>query len=318
MTRLETANDSQTVPLPSMAGETLPTPEHHIVDILIEERAEHLRANKFIWWLTRKCLYPALQYRQAVDMADAIARLNGHDVMTELSRRIPVKLQIDGLDHVPATGPVMIVGNHPSGIVDGIALYNTLMKKRSDICFFANRDAIRVAPGLLDLLIPVEWVEGKRSRLKTKEALQFTTRAFNQGKAVVIFPSGGIAQFDKNNQLREKAWLTSAISMIRKYEVPAIPLHITARNSWLYYFFHKWNDELRNITLFHEMLNKAGQTFKLKFGPAIPHEALTGDTARLTAHLQHYVEFDLLDGKPFTPDPRLETQHTDITRRSPP
>lgn len=298
-----------------MANETLPTPEHHIVDILIEERAKHLHANKVIWWLMKKFLYPVLQYRQAVDMANAIAPLDGHGVMAELSRRIPVNLDVDGLDHVPESGPVMIVGNHPSGIVDGIALYNTLMKKSSDLCFFANRDAIRVAPGLLDLLIPVEWVEGKRSRLKTKETLQYTARAFKDGKAVVIFPSGGIAQFDKNNRLREKAWLTSAVSMIRKYEVPAIPLHITARNSWLYYFFHKWNDELRNITLFHEMLNKAGQTFKLKFGPAIPHDALTGDTARLTEHLQHYVEFDLLNDKPFNPDPPAEAQHTNTPCR---
>jgi len=285
-----------------MAGEALPSRDRHIVDILIEERAERLSRIKPLWWLTKALLYPVLQYADAIQMADAIADLDGHDVMRELSRRIPVNREVSGLEHVPEAGQVMILGNHPSGIVDGIALYDTLIQRRRDLCFFANRDAVRVAPGLLDLIIPVEWVEEKRSMTKTKETLQFTSRAFKEEQAVVIFPSGGIAQFDDTGRLREKPWLATSLNLIRKHNVPAVPLHITARNSWLYYFFHKWNDELRNMTLFYEMLNKAGQTFTLQFGPPIPPDALAGDAATVTRRLQLYVEFDLPAGRGFDPD----------------
>ncbi len=284
--------------LPSLAEEIQPSDDKHIVDILIEERAEKLRKIPPVWWAIRQFLYPVLQYNEAIDMADSIALTDGHESMQELCRQIPVNLDVSGLEHVPTTGRVMIVGNHPSGIVDGIALYEALMRVREDLSFFANRDAVRVAPGLLDLLIPVEWVNEKRNVTKTKEMVKHTARAFKQNEAVVIFPSGGIARMTREG-LRERPWLNTTLNLIRKYQTPVVPLHITAKNSWLYYFFHQFSDELRNMTLFYEMLNKRGQTFRLKFGPVIGVDQLEGDVSEVTQKMQDYVEFDLPKGRPF-------------------
>lgn len=283
-------------PLPSLALDAMPSAERHVVDILIEERAERLRENPALWWLIRRFLYPVLRYGQAIEMADAIASLDGHGAMAELVRRIPVVLDVAGLEHVPREGRVMIVGNHPSGIVDGLALYQTLLPHRRDVCFFANRDAIRVAAGLLDVLIPIEWEPAKRTHTKTKEMLHCAAEAFKQEQAVVMFPSGGIAQYDAQGQLGDKPWLATTVTLIRKFDTPVLPVHITARNSWLYYLFHKVNAELRNMTLFYEMLNKAGCLFRLKFGPLLQPNALSGNADDATRRLQHYVEHRLPRG----------------------
>ncbi len=284
--------------LPSLAEEIQPSADKHIVDLLIEERAQKLRRIPPLWWAIRHFLYPVLRYKEAIKMADSIAQTDGHESMAELCRQIPVNLEVSGLENVPQTGRVMIVGNHPSGIVDGIALYEALMRVRSDLSFFANRDAIRVAPGLLDLLIPVEWVNEKRNVTKTKEMVKHTAHAFKQDQAVVIFPSGGIARMTKDG-LRERPWLNTTLNLIRKYQTPVVPLRITAKNSWLYYFFHQFSDELRNMTLFYEMLNKRGETFKLQFGPIIQVDELDGDVTEVTERLRDYVEFDLTAGRAF-------------------
>jgi len=69
-----------------------------------------------------------------------------------------------------------------------------------------------------------------------------------------------------------------------------IPLHIEAKNSWLYYQLDGLSRELKDITLFHELLNKQGQTSNLTFGKPIPVEHLQGDPQAVTDHLRNYVE----------------------------
>ena len=71
--------------------------------------------------------------------------------------------------------------------------------------FFANRDAIRVNPRFGEMIIPVEWREEHKSKLKTRETLQITNRAIAEGKAAILFPSGRIAYW-ADGRLNERPW----------------------------------------------------------------------------------------------------------------
>jgi putative hemolysin len=64
--------------------------------------------------------------------------------------------------------------------------------------------------------------------------------------------------------------MASAAMIARKFDVPVVPLHIRARNSTLFYLFDLIHPTLRDITLFHEVLNKGAQPFRVTLGPAIP------------------------------------------------
>ncbi len=57
--------------------------------------------------------------------------------------------------------------------------------------FFANRDAIRVNPRFVEMIIPVEWREEHKSKLKSRETLKITNHAIAEQKATILFPSGG-------------------------------------------------------------------------------------------------------------------------------
>ncbi len=82
-----------------------------------------------------------------------------------------------------------------------------------------------------------------------------------------------------------------------------MPLHVAAWNSWIYYFFAKTREELRDMTLFNELFNKRGKTFRLTFGPVIPHQELAGDPAVEIARLRQHIETDLPAGRPWPPSP---------------
>ncbi len=272
----------------------------HIVDILIEERAKTLVKSP-LWPLYRSVLYPLLKEPQAKRMADAIAAMSGAAAMAHVSKILALDAQATGLDHIPKTGRVMIASVHPTGIADGVAMYDALTRVRKDVVFFANRDAIRVAPGFSDILIPVEWVIEKRTRQRSRETLIETKKAFTDERCVVLFPSGRLAMMGGDKQLIERDWMTSVAIFARKYDCAVVPAHIEARNSRLYYWFWKLNTELRDITLFNELLNKKGSRFDIRFGPAIPAAALGGDPVEVTKALRAHAAQDVRAGRPWIP-----------------
>lgn len=270
----------------------------HIVDILIEERAKKLIQSP-LWPLYRSVLYPLLKEPEAKRMADAIADKSGAEAMAHVSAILALDAQASGLEHIPASGRVIVASVHPTGIADGVAMHDVLSRVRRDVVFFANRDAIRVSPGFSDILIPVEWVLEKRTRQRSRETLVETRKAFDAERCVVLFPSGRLAMMGEDKALIEREWMTSVAIFARKYDCAVIPAHITARNSPLYYWFWKINTELRDITLFNELLNKKGKRFDIRFGPAIPASALDGDPVEVTKALRDHAAYDVPAGRPW-------------------
>ena len=265
----------------------------HIVDVLIEERAKGLRSDPLLWPLIRRFLYPVLRYRTALRMADEIGTMGGVEAMDHMSRLLRLNVDMIGAPDLPATGPLVVVCNHPTGIVDGIAVYDALKTARPDLAFFANSDAIRVSPRFDEVLIPVEWAPDKRSRAKTRRTLKSTAEAFEAERAVIIFPSGRLAYMNRRGAITERPWLTSAVTLARRHKAPILPLHIYGRNSWLYYFFCFTSPELRDMTLFHEVLNKKGARYRLRFGDLLDPADLPDDAEAATSELQALVEIDL-------------------------
>lgn len=264
----------------------------HIVDVLIAERAPKL-AKSPAWPVLRPLLYALLDYGKARRMAEAIAPMPGRAALDYVSDLLALKVRASGLDRLPASGRLVVVCNHPTGIADGVAVFDTLKALRPDICFYANADAHRVVPRFGEVLIPVEWVEAKRTRERTRATLNLTREALEAERCLVIFPAGRLARREPDGVLRDPTWMSSALSLARKYEAPVLPVHLAGPYSAMFHFFHGFSEELRDITLFHELLNKRGRAFDLIVGPLIAPDALDGDPVEVTQRLKTYVEATL-------------------------
>jgi putative hemolysin len=263
------------------------SPELHIVDQLIEERAVRLRRNAVLWPWIKRVFYPLLGYRQAAEIADRMAPLSGREAMDWSEDFLAMRVRACGLDHVPDKGPCVIVANHPGGIADGIALWSVLKHRRPDAVFFANRDAIRVCQGLSDLVIPVEWRADARSRDKTRETLRQAVAAFKQERCVVIFPAGRMAAWDwRAMRLVEQSWAPTAVSLARKFNAPIVPLGLKQRMSLMYYGLGQLHEELKHMTVFHELLAKKGALYRLQFAAPVPAGELPSDDAAASEALR--------------------------------
>lgn len=258
----------------------------HVVDALIEERAVTLRHSPG-WPLLRPVLHRLLHREPAVRLADTIATLPGIAVFEHLAALLDLSMQVTGAERIPSEGGFILACSHPTGLADPIAAWQFLSRYRPDITLFGNRDALRVAPSLRDLVIPVEWRAAEKSRAKSRETAEGTARAFAAGNAVILFPSGRIA-FWNVDRLEERPWQTSLVALARRYHVPVVPVCMQARNSRLFYLTARISTELRDMTVFRELLNKRGSVFRLTVGKPIPPEGLAGDPGEVTRALQHH------------------------------
>jgi len=268
------------------------TRHDHIIDVLIAERAPTLAAS-MAWPLLRPLLYSLLDYGKARRMADAIQSQPGRAALEHVADLLSVKVTAHGLENLPPHGRLIVVCNHPTGIADGVAVYDALKALRPDICFYANSDAHRVSPRFGEVLIPVEWVAAKRTRERTRETLLLTREALEAERCLVIFPAGRLARRQADGRLADPPWAPSAVSLARKYETPILPVHVAGPWSGLFHFFNRFSTELRDITLFHELLNKRGRPFTLTLGAPIPSDALEGEPADAALRLKQFVEREL-------------------------
>lgn len=268
----------------------------HICDVLIAERAPRLTRSVF-WPVVRPVLYRLLNYPQAVRMADAVQPLSGAAALDYMSDLLDLKVSVLNVERIPATGRCLIVANHPTGIADGIAVFDAIKARRGDAIFFANADAVRVSPRLGEAIIPVEWVHEKRTREKTRQTLQAAKDAFEAERCVVMFPAGRLARIGKDGSVTDPEWAQTAASLARKYGAPVVPIHVAGPYSRLFHWFDRVSQELRDITLFHELLNKRRKAFHLKVGKPIPPSRLDIDAGKATYALKAFTE-RVLPGQP--------------------
>lgn len=280
---------SVTAPLPPRAAA-----RPHIVDTLIAERAPRLSRTP-AWPVMRPLLYALLGYGRARRFADTVAARGGRETLELVSQILKLQVTATGLDRIPATGRLVLVCNHPTSVTDGLAVWDALKAVRPDLMFFINADAMRVVPRLSEVMIPVEWMAHKKTREHSRSTLRRTREAMEAERALMIFPAGQLAERVKGRpgQRRRSAdtpWAPGAFAMARSFAAPIIPMHLTGPWSNLFHFFNGFSEELRDVTLFHEMLNKAGRAFHLTVGPPIPPGALTGEAPAMAAALKDYVE----------------------------
>ena len=182
-------------------------PRNHIVDVLIAERAPRLTRPRLAAGPAAALRAAGLRPGPGAWPTRSAAVGPGRAGLCLRPAGPEGRRPLD-LERIPATGRCMVVCNHPTGIADGIAVYRRHPQAlRPDAIFFANADALRVSPRLGEVVIPVEWVEAKRTREKTRATLLAATRGL-RGRALRGHlpgrPAG--ARGGRTGQLTDPEW----------------------------------------------------------------------------------------------------------------
>lgn len=243
------------------------------IEPLIAERAPWLFRPGLLSATFKPMLDRLLGYQRTIAIGRTLDPYPAEEIMERMQEMLAQRVVARGLSHIPASGPALIVANHPTGIADAIMLNHAMSGIRKDAYYFANRDIMRVMPQFDTMIAPVEWRLEKRSHAKMKETMAFTRKAVEDGRLGVIFPSGRLAK-RRGIHLHERPWMASAAMIARKFDLPVIPVNIRSRNSAVFYLFDFLHPTLRDITLFYETLNKDRQPYHITVGEPISAASL--------------------------------------------
>ena len=264
----------------------------HPIDEIIEERCPKLMSNKFLWSVIKPTIFKIFKYQTAKNITDDISNISGFECFNYLTNLLKFNLDIRNIELVPEHGPIILAGNHPTGLTDGIVMFEVMKDRRPDYTLYANIDMIKLSKGFEDIIIPVDWNDDNKNIGKSKEILKRTKETLNEGKCLLVFPSSRLSK-RKGFKLFERPWLNTIVKLSKKYNAPIIPFHMDGHNSLFYYFLDVFNEELKNISLFSELVNKEEFKYTITFGHQIDPLDINGDIDKETSRIQNHVEFIL-------------------------
>lgn len=203
-------------------------------------------------------------------------RENGNKQDFEFARAIldylGITVNVMGLENVPSEEGCILASNHPLGGIDGIALIDTVGRKRKDIKFLVN-DILMVLEQLKGIFVPVN----KHGR-NSADMVARMDEVYSSGQAVMIFPAGLVSRKQASGVIKDLEWKKSFISRARKYRKNVIPVYVDGRNSDFFYNLARWRKRFgikANIEMFYlpdEMYKKRNTTITIIFGKPVPHE----------------------------------------------
>ena len=267
----------------------------HPIDEIMEERCPNLMKNRIIWSLIRPTVFKIFKYYDAKKIVNNISKKSGFECFSYLTNFLQSNHNVHNIENVPKSGPIILAGNHPTGLTDGIVMFDVLKERRPDYTLYANSDMIKIAKGFQDIIIPVDWNEKNKSSEKSRMILKLTKDTLTKNKALLVFPSSRLSK-RKGVHLYERPWVATIIKLSMKFNAPIIPFHMSGSNSLLFYVLEIFNTELKDISLFRELINKKNIKYNIKFGKPIKPFSVGHDFEKETKKIQNYVEYTL--GRP--------------------
>nr|WP_299170523.1 lysophospholipid acyltransferase family protein [uncultured Allomuricauda sp.] len=200
--------------------------------------------------------------------------LPGMEFLDEILDHYEIDFEIpeEDLKRLPKTGPYITISNHPLGGIDGVLLLKLMLQERDDFKIIANFLLHRIEP-LKPFIMPVNPFENHKDAKSSIMGFKTALLHLQEGHPLGIFPAGEVSTYRDGKLVVDKPWEEAALKLIRKAEVPVVPIYFHARNSRLFYRLSKMNDVFRTAKLPSEVTSQSSRPIKVRIGQPISVKA---------------------------------------------
>ncbi|MFT5890142.1 MAG: putative hemolysin [Dokdonia sp.] len=201
---------------------------------------------------------------------DRNKHLSDLDFLNALLDEYKIKFEIpeEDLKRLPKTGAYITISNHPLGGIDGILLLKLMLEQREDFKIIANFLLHRIDP-LKPYVMPVNPFEDRKDVKSSITGFKNALLHLQNGGPLGIFPAGEVSTYKDDKLIIDKPWEEAAIKLIKKAEVPIVPIYFHAKNSRLFYQLSRISSTLRTAKLPSELLTQKNRTIKVRIGNPI-------------------------------------------------
>lgn len=201
---------------------------------------------------------------------DKIKHLDADAYAAAILKHYEIDFEIPEEDfrRLPKAGAYITVSNHPLGAIDGILLFKLLFGQRSDYKIMANFLLQRMAP-IKPYIIPVNPFENRKEARSNIAGFKNALQHLRDGHPLGIFPAGEVSTYRDGKLIIDRPWQEAALKLIRKAEVPVVPIYFHAKNSTLFYRLAKLNDVFRTARIPSEIHTQRNRPIKIRIGQPI-------------------------------------------------
>jgi len=234
-------------------------------------------------------------------------------------RKLELKIVLneDDLMQWPKTGPLVVVSNHPYGVLDGVVICHLVSRLRNDFRVLTNSVLYR-AEEIREFLLPIDFSETEEA-LKTN--LKSRAEAKNhllKGGCLVIFPAGGVSTTPTvwHKRAIDTEWKTFTARLITQAKAPVAPVFFAGQNSRLFQLASHVSMTLRLSLIFKEVHDRIGSEVHVRVGSAVPFDKLPAmnDRHAFMSELRE-MTYALGHGVPTPPKTRIKRPRTPPKRR---
>ncbi len=181
-----------------------------------------------------------------------------------------IRFEIDETDlkRIPEKGAFITVSNQPFGGIDGLLLLKILSEKRPDFKLLANFMLHTVEP-LSYFSIPLTEKDETDPGKFSFTTLKRTLKHLEEGNSLGIFPAAEISKVYSLNNISDKKWQLPLIKLIKKAQVPVVPVYFQGNNSWIFHILGNLSPALQTARLSKEFFNKTKKIIRIRIGTPV-------------------------------------------------
>jgi len=200
----------------------------------------------------------------------------GRDFWEVMVERYGLTLELlaGSLDNIPREGPLVVVANHPYGILDGLMMGHILSVVRGDFRILANR-VFRKAEELNEVILPVSFDETKAGIALNLETRRTALNYLSDGGAIGVFPGGTVSTANKPfGRPLDPSWRSFTAKMIARSDAHVVPIYFDGANSRLFQLASHLHTTLRMALLIKEFKSRVDAPVRLAVGQPLTRDAL--------------------------------------------
>ena len=240
--------------------------------VTAKEVAKAINADKygvlgtFSGWMLMK----VLKISTLNKVYDRNKHLKDVDFLNGILDDLQIKFEIpeEDLKRLPKEGAYITISNHPLGGIDGVLLLKLMLEREPNFKIIANFLLHRIAP-LKKYIMPVNPFENHKDAKSSVVGIKETLRHLSDGKPLGMFPAGEVSTYKDGKLMVDKPWEEGAIKVIRKAQVPVVPIYFHAKNSRLFYLLSKISSTFRTAKLPSEVFSQKRRVIKVRIGKPI-------------------------------------------------
>lgn len=217
--------------------------------------------------------------------------LPGESFWDAAVRRLELRITCneETLKQWPREGPLIVVSNHPFGVLDGVVICHLVSRVRDDFRVLTNAVLMR-AESVREFLLPIDFTESEEAVKTNLQSRAAAKALLLGGGCLIIFPAGGVSTTPTpwHKRAVDAEWKTYTGRLIAQAKAPVASVFFAGQNSRMFQIASHISLTLRLSLLFKEVHDRIGSEMHVRIGEAVPFEKLpaTGDRQAFMRHLR--------------------------------